>query len=160
MNWRSRLTSLKYADAEEKFSFRQELRPPATDIEIDAAETRLHTLFPHSLRTLFLEANGVMKMMSLDGKEWFEESWTVWPVAKIVEENEWHRERYSDRGVSRFVFFASAGTDGIQFGVLSSQEVQPEVPVYGWYPDETEDKLMADRLDQFLEGWCSGRLSV
>lgn len=160
MNWRTRLTSVTYSDPEGKFSSRQELHPPTTQAELSQAAKRLKTRLPDSLRGLLLETNGVMRMMSIDGNEWFEEFWTVWPVEKIVEENEWLREQYGDRGVSRFVFFAGAGADGVHFGFLCRDEFQPDAPVFAWYPDETEDKLMAERLDLFLEGWCSGRLSV
>lgn len=160
MNWYSQLTSLTYAHPEGRFSLRQELRPPATDGEIDAAESRLVARIPSSLRSLLLETNGVMSMMSIDGKEWFEESWTVWPLDEIVKQNLWHRERYADRGVDRFVFLATAGVDGIQFGILNSKQPREDAAVYAWYPDETVDKLMADRLELFIAGWCRGRLSV
>jgi len=160
MNWYSRLTLLNYSHPEGKFSLRQEVRPPATDTEVDEAESRLQARIPSSLRSLLLETNGVMTMMSLDGEEWFEDLWTVWPLDEIIKQNLWHREQYAGRNVSRFVFFATAGVDGIQFGFPGTTELVDDAPVFAWYPDETHDKQMADGLSRFLEEWCSGRLSV
>jgi hypothetical protein len=160
MNWHSRLTSLKYSHPEGRFSLRQELCPPATDNEIDEAENRLQLRFPRSLRSLLLESNGVMGMMSIDGEEWFENLWTVWPLDEITQQNLWHRERYAGRNLSGFLFFVTAGVDGIQFGFRGRTENADDAAVYAWYPDETDDKLMVDRLDSFLEAWCCGRLSV
>ena len=161
MNWKSKLLTLNgMSDPPGRYQLRQHLFTPATEEVIASAEDVLNTRFPFTLRSLLLESDGVMQMMAVKEGEWFDESWTVWSVHEIVEQNRWHREHYADRRLSRFLFFSSAGTDGIMFGFPAADEPQPDLDVYAWYPDETDDKLLSNGLEQFLTGWRHGDICV
>lgn len=161
MNWESILSKLnESSNPPGRYQLRQRLFPPATEEAIASAEDVLNTRFPFSLRSLLLESDGVMQMMAVKEGEWFDESWTVWPIHEIVEQNRWHREHYADRRLSRFLFFSSAGADGIMFGFPAADEPQADLDVYAWYPDETDDKLLSNGLERFLIGWRRGDICV
>jgi hypothetical protein len=101
-----------------------------------------------------------MNMMAVDNAESFEELWIVWPAEEIWERNCWVRDAYAGRHVERYVFFSSPGTDGILFGCPASHESRPDSLIYAWYPDESDDKCVAQSLEQFIYGMVVGGISV
>lgn len=139
---------------------RQSLRAPASIADIVLAEKSLNCHLPESLRSLLLETDGVMNMMSVNDGEWFDENWVIWPIAEIAEKNQWLRVHHPNRRLERFLFFASPGVDGIMFGFPAATVSVPDAPVFAWYPDETEDTLKSHGLEKFLAGVIGGEICV
>lgn len=130
--------------------------PPATEEALAAVERELRVVLPASLRRLLAESNGVMNTMSVAGGPWLNEDWLIWPIELILEENQWLRSMYDDRNLNRYVFFSSAGVDGIMYGFSHSQSSEPDFSVYAWYPDDTPDKHLGDGLESFVRGAICG----
>jgi hypothetical protein len=83
----------------------------------------------------------------------------IWPSSEVGAENQYLRreqpkggsaQRYCDRA-GDFLFFASAGSDGILFGhpVNSDKIVMPNV--VAWFPIEDELTDVAPNLREFIE---------
>lgn len=134
------------------------LYPPVTIRHLEAVETRLELVFPAALKELLLESNGVMDTLSVDGSEFFENLWLIWPVEMIQEEN--LKFRNSDPNAPGLLFFASAGTDGILFGLPVSPNESPDGPVIAWYPLGERIVPLANSLSEFIEGWLTNQISV
>ncbi len=142
---------------------RTEFYPATTAQALADAASELQATLPVSLRSLLLETNGVMDMLSIDGGEWFESMWLLWTLEEIVAQNRRHREA-NVRGVAardflNLVFFADAGTDGILFGFpVEDMVCSPRIMV--WYPLRDELVELAPSLEEFLRGWLTGAITV
>jgi SMI1-KNR4 cell-wall len=118
------------------------------------AEAILNATLPASLRSLLSETNGVMEMIAIDGGEWMNCEWLVWPIERIA-----NKEGVHDREFRNLVFFGGAGVDGILFAFPVEDGVcAPRVVV--WHPimDELDD--VAPSLEEFLRGWLTGTIAV
>lgn len=170
MSWRERIAGIYEARGErDGIAKRPRFYPAASEEDLAAAEALLNARLPESLRSLLLETNGILELMAIDGMvidggDWFEAMWLLWNLAEIVEQNHFYRDAaeggaYS-RDFRRLAFFANAGCDGILFGfpMVEDRVCGPNVVVWSPIFDELEE--VAPSLDDFLEGWVTGRISV
>lgn len=138
--------------------------PPASAGDITEAEARLNRTFPASYRSLLLETNGVMEMLSIDEGEWFDSMWLLWTVAEVLEQNlAQHATRDHLRSVHNFQrlgFFAGAGTDGILFAFPVRADGGCDSDVLVWHPIRDEVSELAPSLEAFLLGWITGTITV
>ena len=112
------------------------------------------------VRSLLLQTDGVTEEVEVAPNNWIEASIVIYSVDQMIDANFSLRRTNSDRNVDRYLFFSTAGADGIQFGSTAASEAREDAEVFAWYPDETPDKRMADSLLTFLTNWCSGRSTV
>lgn len=157
--------------------------PGASLEDLAHLEARLEARLPSSLRSLLLETNGVMGMIAIDGGEWMEDQWLIWPVADLIDQNvscrtggdphlryrteeeRFRREhdlshRAAGRPLFDLVFFASAGCDGILFGFPVTRERNCEGNVLVWDPIEDELTEVAGSVEELLKGWMTGAITV
>lgn len=138
--------------------------PPVAIPLIATAEDCLITSFPAPLKTLLRESDGVMDMLSVSGGDFFESLWLVWPVQVIQEENLRFRERViqenSNHDARDLLFFATAGTDGILFGLRAAPSESTDCPVLAWYPLGNRLVHLTDSLADFMVGWLTNRITV
>lgn len=138
--------------------------PPASAEDIAAAEDQLGRKLPPSLTSLLMETDGVMDMMSVRGGDYFGNMWLIWPAERIVEETLEDRSEDvvapSDADTSELVFFAGAGVDGILFGFPPAGADSCDTKVVAWHPLRGTVSDLADSLEDFVEGWLTGRITV
>ena len=92
MNWREFVTdAYRAGPPQPRIAKKPEFYPGASTQQLSDAELRLGATFPVTLQSLLLESNGVMDMMAIDGGDWFNDKWLLWPVAEIVDQNLWER---------------------------------------------------------------------
>jgi len=164
-SWREIIEGAYSARPEsEGFSSKPRFSPPASAEDIAAAERRLGRKFPPSLTALLMEADGVMNMMSVGGGDYFEEFWLVWPTERLVEESLEDRSESvgtpQDDDPSEVVFFAGAGVDGILFGFPPADGDTCDTKVVVWHPLGGTVSDLADSLEDYLQGWLAGRITV
>jgi hypothetical protein len=164
MSWRELLTAA-YAHRPHPpgMSGRPEFFSAASPADIAAVETALNATLPTSLSSLLQDTDGVMDMLAIDGGDWFESMWLIWPAAELLARNRALRaeqaERSSQQDFSVLVCFADAGTDGILFAFpITAGVCQPEVLV--WHPLRDTLTPLAPSLEDFLHGWLTGMISV
>jgi cell wall assembly regulator SMI1 len=138
--------------------------PPASTGDIAAAEDQVGRKLPPSLTSLLLETDGVMDMMSVGGGDYFENMWLMWPTERIVAESLEDRSEYvvnpSDADTSELVFFADAGADGILFAFPPASANTCDTKVVAWHPLRGTVSDLADSLEDFIDGWLTGRITV
>ncbi len=165
MNWRELLTRiLENKKDQPRFRSKPTFFPPAASAGIKELESSLNTRIPSSLQSLLQETNGVMEMLSIDGGEWSNDLWLIWPIEEIIKENLFFRSEREkgvyEREFDQLVFFTSAGCDGILFAHSINQDRVAEPHVLVWHPIEDELAEIARTLKDFIEGWCTGKISV
>lgn len=138
--------------------------PSASIVDVEAAEGCLAARLPESLRSLLLESDGIMDQLSVDGGPYFDNMWLLWPVGQIIDENIRFRKRVSEGSLSRtvrdVVFIASAGVDGILFGIRASDKPRDDCPIVSWYPIGHRICELTDTLADFFDGWLCNRIAV
>ena len=138
--------------------------PAASVDDIARAEARLKVTLPQSLRSLLLETNGVMAMLSVNKSNWFENMWLIFPIDEIVAENSRYRAGATDRpyqdNLHQVLFFAGAGCDGILFGFPMNPDLTCEQSVVVWHPMRDTLSSTAESLDAFIVGWLDGTIKV
>lgn len=164
MSWRELITSIYEGRSQQPgIAGKPDFYPAASAATIADAQTALNAALPDSLRSLLLETNGVMDMMSIDGGDWFDSMWLLWRIDEVVEQNRYYRaagvrETY-DRGFGDLVFFAGAGSDGILFAFPVEDGIcAPRVAVWNPIMDELDE--LAPSLEDFLRGWLTSTISV
>jgi hypothetical protein len=165
MNWRESITAT-YAIAPKQagIASKPEFYPGASAQEIADVEVRLNASLPASLRSLLLESNGVMGMMSIDGGDWFEEHWLIWTLEEVFERNLWYRDESAketyQRDFRKVVFFADAGSDGVLFGfpITENQACAPNIVV--WCPVEDKLQDLASSVEDFIKKWLTSTIWV
>lgn len=165
MNWCEIISGIY--EAREKrpdYTTTPKFYPAAPPSEITDVETGVNARLPTSLRSLLLETNGVMEMMMVAGGEWFESTWLLWPVERMLEKSRSCRERSGTRNGNhdfrKVVFFADAGCDGILFGFPVNEQRACESRVVAWWPLRDEVSEVAPSLEEFLRGWLTDRIKV
>jgi cell wall assembly regulator SMI1 len=165
MSWRNLISASYETRAEQPgIAGKPQFYPAALAGDIADAEARLNATLPASIRSLLLETNGVMDLMAIDGGDWFDSMWLLWTVDDIVKRNvSWRAATAAGtykRDFHQMVFFADAGTDGILFGfpVMEDYVCAPRVVV--WHPIMDELGELAPSLEDFLQGWLTGTISV
>lgn len=164
MGWRELITCI-YQDRANLAGVgsRPDFFPRASSEEIGNAETQLNVRLPASLRSLLLESDGVMDMMSVDGGDWFDSMWLLWSLDAIAEQNSAILDAGDGMqkcGLRRMLFFAGAGADGILFGFPITDEGVCSPSVVVWHPIANEVDEVAESLEEFLRGWLTGAISV
>jgi hypothetical protein len=137
---------------------------PASAEAIAGAEGQIGRKLPPSLASLLMEADGVMGMLSVGGGDYFEDLWLVWPTERIVAESLEDRSddvvSPEDDDPSGLGFFAAAGVDGILFGFPPAERATCDSRVVVWHPMRGTVSALADSLEDFIDGWLTGRLTV
>ena len=139
---------------------RPAFRCGASEDAISQLEKSVGCRLPMRLRSLLLQTDGVTEEVEVAPNNWIEASIVIYSVDQMIDTNLSVRRAYSDRNVDRYLFFSTAGADGIQFGSIAASEAREDAEVFAWYSDETSDKRMANSLPTFLTNWCSGRSTV
>ncbi len=138
--------------------------PAASISDIEAAENRLNAILPGTLKSLLLETDGVMDMLSVDAGPYFDNTWLFWRIQQIIDENLAFRRRNetsnAEQDAREFLFFAGAGVDGILFGLKASAEKPNDAQIVCWYPIEEQIRSVADTLADFIDGWLTNRITV
>lgn len=132
--------------------------PGATSDQLNKVEQETGIHLPVSLRGLLKESNGVLVVFGQH---------LIWNTDEFVTYNkppwvllraglDWHD--FPDK--QRLLFFGDAGVDGIRFGfpVISENHVSEEV--FAWYPIGDEQVHKASSLQNYIEGWLTGSLTV
>jgi SMI1-KNR4 cell-wall len=130
-----------------------EFRPGATESALADAEARLDHELPSDLRHLLAESDGVFGEYGLG---------LIWPTSRIVDDNLSFRSDPDFRRMympfDSLLFFADAGNgDQFAFRLVS---LRWEEDVYAWNHENDSRVWVAPRLDQYLEGWADGRITV
>ncbi len=105
-----------------------------------------------------------MDQLSVDGSPFFDNLWVVWPVRQIVDENIAFRRSAIEKRLNcagqEVVYIASAGVDGILFGIEATFKQRDDAQIVSWYPIGQRTSCLADTLGGFLDGWLCNRISV
>jgi hypothetical protein len=158
MNWLEFIANVYGARQHEPgTATKPRFEPPASILDVDELETRLHVSLHSDLRALLLESNGVMEMLAIDGGEWFDNMWVVWPTSEIVAKNESFRKGNVTH--DDLLFFASAGTDGILFANPVEKHTA-QSSVVAWFPIEDELRLVAPSLREFMQGYLLDKIRL
>ena len=100
----------------------------------------------------------------IDGGDWFECMWLVWPTDQIIRENLLVRsegaEGTYDSDLHDLLFFAGAGSDGILFAHPIAEDRIAALEVVVWHPIDDELTEIAPSLEEFVQGWLTGAISV
>jgi len=165
MNWRELITGVYVTRAARPgIVGKPKFYAAASAGRIADAEERLNARLPASLRSVLLETDGVTDVMAVDGGEWFDAMWLLWPVEQLVDRNLSYRAatEHGTRACDfrQLVVFADAGCDGILFAfpVTGDGVCVPRVVV--WHPIRDELGDLAPSLEDFLRGWLTGTISV
>jgi hypothetical protein len=148
---------------QEGYATKPKFCPGVSDSELRVAEGRLGVELPKQHRSLLLETNGVMGMMSVDGGKWHDSGWLLWPLDQIVEENLRIRSDDDNRKMYMpldcFLFFADAGNgDLFGYSIVNGEIRCPDVFAWG-HEDDTRPNI-APSLAQFVEGWMDGTIKL
>jgi hypothetical protein len=135
---------------------------PASVEDLLKVEVALKVVFPTSLKDLLRQTNGVFEQMSINGKI-IKSGTFIFPLAKLHQLNKnfpWN-EVETKQNFNSFIFFGTAGVDGICFAFkASSQNPNLDDEVYTWYPYEGDFVKMSNSLADFVCDWIMGKLSV
>jgi len=125
-------------------------------------ETALKIVFPTSLKDLLQQTNGVFEQISING-EMINSGTFIFPLAELRQLNENFRKKGIEAkdNFNSFLFFGTAGVDGIRFAFkASSQAPNLDDEVYAWYPYEGSFVKMSNSLKDFVCDWIMSKLSV
>jgi hypothetical protein len=164
MNWRT-IISQSYDDQVHRpgIATRPEFVDGISPTQITDAEKSLKTIFPASLKSLYLESNGVMEMLAIDGGEWFASYRLLWSFEEMIDGNS--QDRQVARGknslidLSQHLFFAAAAVDGIEFAFPIELGICKPC-VIARYPIEDQLREIAPSLEDFVRGWIEGGITV
>jgi hypothetical protein len=165
VNWRAIISGiLENKKGDPRFRSKPTFYPPGSMEEIKELESALNARLSSSLQSLLQETNGVMEMLSIDGGEWLNDLWLIWPIDEITNENLFFRGEKKkgvyEREFDQLLFFTGAGCDGILFAHPINQNRHADSQVVVWHPIEDELTEVAPDLQTFLGDWCTGRLAV
>jgi hypothetical protein len=124
----------------------------APEKRLAGAEARLGSKLPPQLRGLLGETDGI------EGKDGLG---VIWPLSRIVHDNERFRtnEAAAYMPFCSLLFFADAGNgDQFAFPVTATQATRDEV--FAWDHEDDSRKWFAPSLREYLEGWLSGELKL
>jgi hypothetical protein len=129
--------------------------PGAMPEELEAVEHCLGVRLPESLAGLLRESNGVWVTFGTP---------LIWSTDELTRNNREMRDdpRYQETWMpfDHLLFFGGAGVDGILFALPIIGGRIDRDRVYAWYPIEDNRVLKAYSLQDYVEGWLSGRLKV
>jgi hypothetical protein len=145
--WRELIQSL---DPSARFT------PGASTDELARVEEAIKVRLPEELRELLAESDGVLRE---DGQHliWSTDEIVTWNVALRTESG--YLETYMP--LDALLFFADAGVDGIKFGYgLVQGAVKMTKRIYAWHPIGDDREWKADGVEDYLERWLTGKLTV
>lgn len=91
-------------------------------------------------------------------------SWIVWPIDELIDENTRLRSAsavdYEPLDASAWLFFSTAGVDGIYFAHPRCDDGSCGAEVFAWNSFERRAYILAAGLEEFLVGWVRGTISV
>lgn len=128
-------------------------KAPATEIELLLIEKELNINLPQKLIDFYHETNGVEGQFSIP---------YIWSTKQMVRENLLVRnieELESYRKPDHLLFFSDAG-NGDFFGYLFVHGKVQSEDIYVWNHEDSSQRVIASSLEDFLEGWISGKISV
>jgi len=122
---------------------------PAPSTELRRAGEVLNCTLPDDLISLLRETNGVQGHY---------EHGLVWPIERIIADNLHFREDFRDLYMpfDPLLFFADAG-NGDQFAF---PRTPPRDEVFSWNHEDDSRRWAASSLEQYLQWWLDGTLSV
>jgi hypothetical protein len=127
----------------------------STPHQLAAVEQHLRFRLPQSLTDLLEESNGVLVTFGQH---------MVWNTDELVQYNlpgcVIPSFQTDSPGNQCLLFFGDAGVDGIQFGFLVATDGTVSEEVYAWYPISNELVHKASSLQDYIESWLSGRMTV
>lgn len=126
------------------------LNQPIREQEIYFVERALGVEFPETLRQLLQEANGGTDQ---------DAQWVLWELAKIEKGNQELRHADTHMPVHHLLFFAEDGNHNLYaFGIIG-RTVRLD-RVYLWRRDDDSRICVANSLEEFLERWLEGKVTV
>jgi hypothetical protein len=131
-----------------------QFREPAEQLQIAAAEDALALKFPHELRSLFQETNGVQGPYGIG---------LVWPVERIQTDNLAFRSNRDFQELympfDSLLFFADAGNgDQFAFAILAGAIQKGDV--FAWNHENDSRIWQAPSLAMYLEWTLNGRIEL
>jgi hypothetical protein len=160
LDWKAKIVDAYNASVHDAPSTRPSFCDGASPDAIARMEEALACRMPMSLRSLLSLTDGVTEELEIERNRWLVASIVIYSVDEMTDTNLVMRREYRDQKIGRYLFFSTAGTDGIQFAMSAELAVREDANVFAWYPDGTPDKYMADGLLSFLQGWCAGLATV
>ncbi|WP_327078160.1 SMI1/KNR4 family protein [Priestia megaterium] len=125
---------------------------PASIEDIEVLEKLFSIQIPKELRSLLYETNGVNDSYGYS---------LIWSIEKIIRENLNLGERLEDIYLpfNNLLFFADA-RNGDMFGYSISDRSIKQNDIYLWNHGNNEQTQIAPSLNDFVEDWISGKLSI
>lgn len=125
----------------------------STDV-LDAAARELGVRVPPELRDLLTESDGVLGEY---------EAGLVWPISRIVEDNQSFRANADFRDLympfGDLLFFADAGNgDQFAFPIQGGAIRRPDI--FAWNHESDSRTWVAPSLERYLDWWLSGKLTL
>ena len=126
------------------------LNKPIRAQEIYFVERTLGVQFPESLRQLLQEANG-----GADG----DAGWVLWDLTKVEKQNLGLRYIDTHMPVNHLLFFAENSSSDLFGFPIINKKVNTE-RVYVWRRDDDSRICIAVSLQEFLQRWLTGALTI
>ncbi|WP_342032906.1 SMI1/KNR4 family protein [Priestia megaterium] len=125
---------------------------PASIEDIEVLEKLFSIQIPKELRSLLYETNGVNDSYGYS---------LIWSIEKIIRENLNLGERLEDIYLpfNNLLFFSDA-RNGDMFGYSISDRSIKQNDIYLWNHGNNEQTQIAPSLNDFVEDWISGKLSI
>jgi SMI1-KNR4 cell-wall len=138
--WRKRLTTF---DSTLRFS------EGVSDADLDLLERSVGCFVTEQYRSLLLETNGVLDQYEIE---------LVWTLERVIHENRAF-EIGNYMSVSSCLFFADAG-NGDYFFFPIDRANNCRNKVFVWNHENDSRLHLANDLEEFLEGWVVGSITV
>jgi len=125
---------------------------PASIEDIEVLEKLFSIQIPKELRNLLYETNGINDSYGYS---------LIWSIEKITRENLNLGERLEDVYLpfNNLLFFADA-RNGDMFGYSISDRSIKQNDIYLWNHRNNEQTKIAPSLNDFVEDWIRGKLSI
>jgi len=125
---------------------------PASIEDIEVLEKLFSIQIPKELRSLLYETNGINDSYGYS---------LIWSIEKIIRENLNLGERLEDVYLpfNNLLFFADA-RNGDMFGYSISDRSIKQNDIYLWNHRNNEQTQIAPSLNDFVEDWIRGKLSI
>lgn len=136
------------------------LNPPASEEEIDEAESKLNIKFPDELKKVLKFSNGAMELMIVAQVEEYIELDIYWSVKTIVSASLDHiryREGIESKHKFKYLCIADNGC-GENFGYKIVDGKCIDTTIYIYYPIEDRYEEIAKNFEDWAIGWFSGKI--
>jgi hypothetical protein len=126
-------------------------QPSAKAAALAALTRKLGCPIPSDLHAVLTESDGVQSLLVVDGRQ-METGWLLWPVKTIGKESPTLAKEAKRATGAQLVFFAPG--DDVTFAMDEAGAI------FAWYDIDAALRPVANSLGAFVDGWCSGSLSV